>query len=207
VVSGTGGVVSGPGGTTSGTACTGEASTTSYLDNGTLCGFTWTAMNKDGDNMDIAGQTIDPPCTMDDGSDCFTGGTICATATVPANDADTNAYSGVMIGWNVSQGSSGGAVGTWTSSGTGITVNYTATGGTGEIRIILQSGGTDYCAIATASGQSLPFSSFVKECWDGGVGTPAFSVGSPVKALLLQLNGTDAAQTVTNFCLNSVTMN
>ena len=204
VATGTGGVATGTGGSTA-AACTGEPSTTSYMDNGTLCGFAWTAMNKAG-TAEIPGQSIDPACTMSDGSDCFTGGVICATAEIPANDAATEAYSGVMIGWNVAQARSGGAEGNWTSSGTGVTVTYTATGGTGEVRVILQSAGTDYCAIAT-SGTPIPFSSFVKECWDGGAGTPTFTVGSPVKALLLQLNGTDAAaQSVTSFCLDSVTM-
>lgn len=198
VNTGAGGTVNtGAGGTVAGPAnCTGTtfSPVEGFADNGTLCGYAWTATNGQG-------ETIDPPCGT--AGPCFTGSTLCATASIPAN-ADP-VYTGVMIGWNVGQESGAASAGTWTATGTGLTVNYTATGATGEVRIIIQSGGSDYCAPMASSGQMIPWSGFTQSCWQAG--GAAFTAGSPVTAVAVQINGADMAQTVSNFCLDSVTVN
>jgi len=199
VPGGAGGAPTGSGGGT-GAACEATATNNGYMDNGTLCGYAWTAVNGEG-------EPIDPPCTTSDGSDCFMGATICASAEIPANDPENSVYTGAMVGWNVGQPSGTSTAGTWVATGTGITVNYTATGATGEVRVMVQSGSTDYCAVAT-SGQAIPWASFTKECWTGGAMSPAFSAGSPIKAIVVQVNGSDtAAQSVSALCLESVTVN
>ena len=190
---GSGGAAPGSGGGSTTIECTGAATASGYMDNGTLCGYAWTASNMEG-------ETITPPCGS--AGPCFED-TLCADATIPPN-ADP-VYTGVMIGWNVAQASGASTTQTWTSSGAGITVNFAAPAATGEVRVIIQSGGTDYCAPMVTSGTALTWSDFATECW-GTTGTP-FTVGSPITAIAVQINGSDAEQTVSGFCLNSVAMN
>jgi hypothetical protein len=108
-----------------------------------------------------------------------------------------------MIGWNVAQNPTGGTAFTWNATGTGITVDYTATGISGDVRVIIQSGGKDYCAKVTTSGTSLPWNQFSVACWDGG--GEAFAAGGAITAIALQANSTASLQTFTNFCLDGVT--
>ena len=159
-----------------------------------MCGYAWTT------GWD--GATVVPACDMTVGS-CFeaAGAELCATGTIPAS-ADP-AYPGMMIGWNAQQDDMGGANATWTASGAGLTATFTATGATGQTRIVIQSGATDYCANAT-SGMAIPWSGFTVGCWE--VGGAAFSAGMPVTALGIQVNSTDAAQSV-DLCVTGVTVN
>ncbi len=191
VVSGTGGVVSGTGGGATAVTCTGAATSDGYMDNGTLCGYAWTSA--------YDGAEIDPPCGS---GACFTGAEVCASGTIPAN---STVYPGAMIGWNVAQASGSSTSGTWTATGSGITVNFTNGGATGEMRVLIQSGGTDYCAPNATSGQMIPWSGFTVGCWEAG--GAAFSAGSAVDAIAVQINGSDAAQTFSNFCISSVAVN
>lgn len=196
-VSGTGGtVVGGTGGSTPiGANCSATAWTANngYADNGTMCGFAWTT------GWD--GATVTPPCGT--AGPCFeTAGTeLCLDATIPAS-ADPM-YPGAMIGWNVGQAVDSATPGNWTATGTGLTANFTATGATGQARVVIQSGATDYCA-NVVSGMTVPWSGFTVGCWEAG--GAAFSAGMPVKAVAVQINSTDAAQTV-NLCLTSITNN
>lgn len=194
---GAGGAVVGAGGADAGPGCSATSFTVSnmsYIDNGKFCGYAWTAAYEDG------GATIEPPCPAA-GGDCFTG-TICATAVIPANEAPV--YPGVMIGWNVAQKSSGGTEGTFADDFTSITPTFTTTGVTGQVRVVLQSGtGTDYCADAT-SGTAIPRAGFSKGCWDAATAVP-LPAGTPIKTLLLQVNGSDdAAQPNAEFCLTDL---
>lgn len=195
---GAGGAVVGAGGAAdAGPGCSATAFTVSnmsYIDNGKFCGYAWTAAYAKG------GATIEPPCPAA-GGDCFTG-TICATADIPANDATENVYPGVMIGWNVAQKSSGGAVGNFTGDFSSITPTFTTSGVTGEVRLVVQSGNTDYCATAK-SGTAIPRSGFAENCWDAAGSTP-LPAGTPIKAILLQVNGSDAAQPNAEFCLTDL---
>ncbi len=207
VPAGSGGVPagSGGGGSTTVMCTTGGAETLNgYIDNGTMCGYAWTGMNKNA-GAAIPGQSIDPPCGTATGAVCFTGATVCATAEIPANDPP--AYSGVMIGWNVSQANGSDTAGTWNATGTGITVTFNDGGATGVVRVLVQSAGTDYCADAAASPATFTWAQFKKECYNATPGA-AFAAGSPVTAIAVQVNGSDtAAQSLTDFCLTSVALN
>src|SRR5690606_30677470 len=118
VQTGTGGTVqTGTGGTTGGPVTCSAASWTvseGYADNGQMCGYAWTAPY-------AAGGEITPPCGT--AGPCFTGTTLCASGSIPAEAMES--YPGIMIGWNVSQDSAGGAAGAWTATGSGVTVNFT----------------------------------------------------------------------------------
>ncbi len=164
-----------------------------YADNGTLCGYAFSAT--------FDGGMITPNCGS---GSCFEGSALCASAMLPPEDEGV-AYPGVLIGWNVAQSTDGGPPQTWTVSGTGITVDYTATGATQPARLVVRSGGTDYCADAVTSGVAVPWSSFATECWAPG-GT-SLSVGAPISNLVLQLNATNSTQNVTQFCLDDVVVN
>lgn len=194
---GAGGTAQGAGGADTGPGCTATAFTVSnmsYIDNGTFCGYAWTAAYESG------GATIEPPCPSA-GGNCFTGD-ICATAVIPANDPPD--YPGVMIGWNIAQKSSGGTEGTFTGDFSSITPTFTTTGVTGEVRLVVQSGNTDYCAAAT-SGKAISRGTFAKSCWDDAEAVP-LPAGTPIKTILLQVNGADAAQPAVEFCLTGLTV-
>jgi hypothetical protein len=188
----TGGAV-GTGGTTA-VACTGAATLDGYLDNGTMCGYAWTA--------GYDGGTIDPPCGT--AGPCFTGATICATGELAAADDTAMTYPGIMIGWNVSQASGATTSGTWAATGTGLTPTFTVTGATGDVRLVVQTAGGDYCAKAT-SGTAIPWASFVTNCWTGGTPQTPLPAGAAIKAVAVQVNSSTAAQSITNFCLTSIT--
>jgi hypothetical protein len=164
-----------------------------FADNGTLCGYAWTATNGEG-------ETIDPPC----GSDaCFTDD-ICATGSLPANDADAGSYTGIMIGWNVAQAEGSSSSSSWKATGAGITVSYTKNAAaTGEVRVMVQAGGKDFCAPDVASGTSLDWSDFSVECWEGGDQSPKLTAGTEIDAIAIQLNGDTAAQDY-ELCLTDV---
>lgn len=202
-VTGSGGAV-GSGGTPvvgsggappAGVTCSGAGFTVSdgYVDNGTTCGYAFT--------VSWDGATADPPCA---GGVCFEGaGTeLCATGNIPAT-ADPM-YPGMGIGFNAKQGSDGAAEQVWTTTGTGVTVNYTATGATGPVRVVLVNGTTGYCAAATP-GAMIPWASFNTACWDDS--GSAFSAGMPITSIQLQVNSDVAAQPSVNVCLTDLTIN
>ncbi len=167
-----------------------------YYDNGTMCGYAWTT--------GFDGGTIDPACGL---NACFIGATLCASGSIPANDTVNNIYPGIAIGWNVAQGSGAPIVSNYTTTGIGITVNFTVTGVTGEVRVALQaSDGHDYCATAT-SGTAIPWTSFKTNCWAGGTQQDPLPASSAIRAIVVQLFGADTPQTITDFCVNSVVNN
>lgn len=161
-----------------------------------MCGYGWTGTNG-------RGETIDPPCGATD--PCFESN-LCATAVVPANDPDNGVYTGVMLGWSVGESTAGQSSTPWAATGSGITVSYTATGAAGDVQVVLNSGDVEYCA-SVVSGVPLSRSDFSVGCWAGGANSPSFAVGNPLSAIVLQINGTDEEQTITQSCLDGVTNN
>jgi len=191
-------VSQGAGGTTAGEtiSCMATAFTigaSAYVDNGTICGYPWTASNKQG-------EVIDPPCGT---GACFEGTTICASGTLPATDPETETYTGVMIGVNAQTGSDG-TEGTWSATGK-IAVTWSGGGLTGEARLMLQATDGDYCVANAKSGTSYSISQFVQECWEGGAQAPAVAAGDEIKAIVVQYNGSTAEETFTDFCITDIT--
>jgi len=199
---GTGGAVVGvgTGGATSGGSICGEPAgftiASGYVNNGEICGFAWTATNG-------VGETIDPPCGTE--GVCFTENTICASgeipAIVPATDTEEGKYSGVMIGIDAQTSSE--ETSTWTASGS-FGMKWTAGGTTGEARLLIQTAGGDYCVANAKSGTTYSISEFVKECWDGGKQSPPLTAATAVKAVALQINGDDTAQTFSDLCVTEL---
>jgi len=197
---GTGGTIVGVGtggATDSGPVCGEPAGTMiagGYINNGEICGFAWTATNDEG-------ETIVPPCG--DGGVCFSGTEICASGTIPANDATTESYTGIMIGINAQQKNDDSAEGTWTASGS-LGLKWTAGGATGEPRILIQTSGGDYCVPNAKSGTTYSITEFVKECWEGGKQSPALTAATAVKGIALQINGDDTEQTFDGLCITDI---
>ena len=162
-----------------------------YVDNGTICGYGWTATNG-------ATETVDPPCGT--AGPCFMADDLCTSGTLPATDAATETYTGIMIGINAKADAK--TKSTWSAAGS-IAVSWTAGGLTGEARVMLQSAGTDYCIANAVSGMSYPISSFKTACW-GTTGT-ALAAGAAIDSIVVQYNGTDVDETFTDFCITGVT--
>lgn len=161
-----------------------------YVDNGTICGYGWTATNG-------TTETIDPPCGS---GACFMADDLCTSGTLTATDTTAMTYTGVMIGINAKADAKGKS--TWSAAGS-IAVSWTAGGLTGEARVMLQVGTTDYCIANAVSGMSYPISSFKTECW-GATGT-ALAAGAAVDSIVVQYNGIDVPEDFTDFCITGVT--
>lgn len=164
-----------------------------YADMGHFCGFAYVV------GMD--GATANPPC-----SDCFDGDTsLCISGQVPAFDDPV--YPFFVLGWNVSQlRDSSGIPGGAAPSAESIAVEFSISGYTGPVRLMLRSdnNGPSYCVEGVVSGQAIPWEEFRTECWEGGQGF-AFQ-GDALDAIELHLPSTAAPQTFTNFCLTGVTV-
>jgi hypothetical protein len=103
-------------------------------------------------------------------------------------------YSGfAMLGWNVSQAMAGGAAMTWPvpASG-GVTVTVDNIDNT-PLRVQLQ--GTDphsaadrWCA-PLVSGQEIPWTSFVTNCWTGGTPQTPLAAGTPIQQAAILVPG------------------
>lgn len=199
-VAGVGGATTSSGGATSGGADCSASSftvTDNHVDNGTLCGYAWTGFNDQDKEGVTPRATITPACGEDP---CFEGTSICASGTIPAS-ADP-VYPGVMIGWSM-QNTSGDET-PWTSSGSGLSLTFATGGATGPTKITIESGSKQYCAY-TSSGVSVPWGDFTVDCWDAG--GAAFSVGTEIDAIILQIDSIDTAQTFSDFCLTGAATN
>ena len=183
-VAGAGGTVAGAGGSTAGQVDSTFA-TDGYGTSGAWSGYLFTAND--------AMTTVSPACP----TPCFVGAgaKLCASGSVGATYG-----SFAMIGYNVNQNVSGTAPATWTTTGTGISVNVSNPGQT-PMRIKVTVGTTDYCTdLSTAGGaQTKVWADFKTMCWGtAGVVLPA---GSAITSVALQVPGTEAAATPYNFCV------
>jgi hypothetical protein len=86
----------------------------------------------------------------------------------------------------------------------GLTATFSATGATGVTRLVVASGGSDYCA-EVASGDFVPWSGFTVECWEQG--GASLSAGSPISQVGVQLNAASLSQNITDFCIESIVVN
>ena len=107
-------------------------------------------------------------------------------------------YSGfAMLGWNVAQSEDGAAAGTWAVPATGgVTVTVANPGGT-PLRLQLQGTdphtGTDRWCVALTSGQEVPWTSFVTNCWTGGTPQTPLTAGAQIEQAAILVPGTMAS--------------
>lgn len=105
----------------------------------------------------------------------FTGDDICVSGTV-GQAVSNNSVWGAGFGFNVNQDEPEGDVETWNANAMGISgfrFNLSAMpSGTG-LRLVYQSGGTDYCVAITSSGtKTVRFADTAEACWGSGGGAP-----------------------------------
>jgi hypothetical protein len=153
-----------------------------YVSAGPWSGYGFTA-------TDPGAATITPDCS----TTCtppFTGDTFCMSGKVTGRSD----YSGfAMLGWNVSQAMSGGAAMTWAvppSGGVTITVdNIDNT----PLRVQLQGtdphSSTDRWCAPLMSGQEIPWTSFVTNCWAGGNPQTPLTAGTPIQQAAILVPG------------------
>jgi hypothetical protein len=206
----TGGTASNPTGGVNSSNPTGGAATGTCPGSGSLTmkaggfvtgsgwsGYGWTAATPKGTS------TASPV----DFSTCPAATTaLCASGNVAA----MSDYSGTgMIGLNLNQAEGSSTTGSYTPTGSGVTVNVTNSGGS-AVRVQIQAPGGDtdatkrWCATLTTFGSpvTIPWSSFNTKCWDGS-GT-AYTAGTALQAVIILVPGGNSAAVSWNLCLNSV---
>jgi hypothetical protein len=158
---------------------------------------------------DALGTTITPPTTNTYG----TCGTTCSLTAmgmvVIANAANSySTYAG--IGFNLGQDQAGGAgtPPTITPMGSGLTISFTASTGSLQLRAQISDGtsaGTWCYTITGTSPVTIPYSSFNTKCYDTPVDGTAYAK-NPISAFQLQVAGGAAAGSYT-IALTGVTEN
>jgi hypothetical protein len=155
--------------------------TNGFVSAGPWAGYGFTA-------TDPGAATIVPDCS----SSCtppFSGSSFCMHGTVTGR-ADYTGFA--MLGWNVAQ-ADGGAAGTWPvpASG-GITVTVSNPGMT-DLRLQLQGtdphSGSDRWCVDLTSGQMVPWTSFVTNCWTGGTPQTPLTAGTPIQQAAILVPG------------------
>lgn len=211
---GTTGGDTGAGGAAAGVTCMGTSGdiTTNYVDNGTICGYAYTAA---WDTATVTPEEFDDTAT----SLCVTGS---VPAEVPAVDDVAGVYPGLAIGFGVKE--KGTTKETWIVAGTSITINAVIEGvnatDDGAIRFMFEPttappatdegssidvGYAYWLPAGTTFPVTVPFTDFTSLPWSGA-GTAV--TGKEVAKFAVQIGGREAgAQTITNFCLSSVTVN
>jgi hypothetical protein len=138
---------------------------------------------------DALGTTITPGTSMTYAS-CGTTCSLTATGSVIIANA-ANSYSTYAgIGFNLNQPSSGGAATpTVVPQGSGLTITFTASTGTDQLRAQITDGTTNYCYVITGSSPvTIPWTSFNTKCYDPTPdGTPYNK--QPISAFQLQVAG------------------
>jgi hypothetical protein len=151
---------------------------------------------------DPGAATITPDCGGGSCNPPFTGSTFCMQGTVTGR-ADYTGFA--MLGWNVNQEDSvNNIANTWAvpaSGGVIVTVNNP---GNTELRLQLQgtdphSGADRWCA-PLVSGQLVPWSSLLTNCWTGGTPQNALTPGTPIQQAAIIVPGLQSDLPF-NFCI------
>jgi hypothetical protein len=146
--------------------------------------------------------TISPTCGT--GGACFmsAGAAVCASGTVAA---DTTYNSGALLGWNINQAMSTSSASTTVApvatTGTGLTISFTGT--TTNVRVQITDGTTNWCANATGTMMTIPWTMFNTKCWDPSSGM-AYTAGTPITAVQLVMPADSMMARPFNWCLVSI---
>jgi hypothetical protein len=194
-----------------------------------MTGFAYVAGGTLG--MDSTGTPLttftDPTCPLGDGQ--LTGGNgqgCTATAWTSAGDADAICITGTIPAltacptncsaadtdfdytedWGAQVGVAAGATATATIGGSysSIAVTFIGTPG-GSVRLQVNVGSTNYCVGNYVSGDVVPASSLVTDCYTTG-GTPLPSLAS-VNQVVLSIVSAPVTETFTSFCMTGISFN
>jgi hypothetical protein len=135
---------------------------------------------------------------------CLDATALCATGTTAVTNASGSIWGaglGLHLNQAVATSAASPAVSTYAATGTGISYVLSDLPPQG-MRLIIDDGGTDYCAPLGAASGTVYWASFNTACWNGS-GTSLG--GPPATATHVQFQVTaDKAATPFNFCVTSV---
>jgi hypothetical protein len=110
---------------------------------------------------------------------------------------------GAGIGVNLDQDVSGTGSGACAATGSGITYALSGSLPPQGMRIIIDSGGADYCAPLSAPSGSVPWSAFNTACWQPGSGMSLS--GPPAQATHVEFQvDTSSSSGAFDFCVTAL---
>jgi hypothetical protein len=145
-----------------------------------------------------------PPATPGSSSATLGMTGVCITGTVGSvgNPPQYSVNWGCGVGFNIDQAMGANPPANAVAlPGSGITVTTSAVPACTTARVILDNGGTDYCAPLT-SGTMIPWSTFNTKCWDG-TGTAMSGAPTSAKVRVQFVTAMTACQ-FSNFCITAV---
>src|SRR5664280_425444 len=166
-----------------GDAATGDVINDGYITAGPWMGYGFTA-------TDPGAATITPDCSGGSCNPPFTGSTFCMQGTVTGRTD----YTGfAMLGWNVNQDPVNSTALTWAVPATGGVILTVTNPGNTQLRLQLQgtdphSGSDRWCAPLT-SGQLIPWTSLLTNCWTGGSPQNALTPGTMIQQAAIIVPG------------------
>lgn len=154
-----------------------------YVTTGPWAGYGFTATDPGAAQIvpDCGGNACNPP---------FVGKNFCMHGTVTGR-MDYTGFA--MLGWNVNQDTAGGAQSTWPVPATGGIVVTVDNPSNIPLRVQLQgtnphSSGDRWCA-RLVSGQLIPWSSLLTNCWAGGTPQNPLTPGTPIQQAAIIVPG------------------
>jgi hypothetical protein len=128
---------------------------------------------------------------------------LCASGSVGM----TADYSGTgLVGFNLNQAQGGTPLPVTPTGATGLTINFTNTGGSPlRVQLLGPTGDTvatdRWCSTLTATTGpvTIPWAMFNTQCWEGGMGT--VYAKQPIKAIQLVVPGSNTAAIPFNMCI------
>jgi hypothetical protein len=209
-----GGAGGAAGGSSGSTTLIGTTTFSKGAATGDLTGYGWVALGADDSlTSPTCGAAKDPitkasPCTTTtvwskDTALCLTG-SIPALSNPPLSTEYTTNW-GVQVGVNSTTEPSGKLGKSFSTIA--IKFSGTPTSARAVIHLAGDPAATSYCFDAIKSGDVMDLSKFNTECWSGGKGS-AFSASSAanIDKVSLQISSTSSAITVTDFCMDSITL-
>jgi len=128
----------------------------------------------------------------------------CAAGTTTAVNPPSYSYYGAAIGINL-----GPSVGTadptpFQLTGTGISIQLSNLPSSGA-RVLLNSGGTDYCAVLKTASQTFTWADFSPDCYDTPPTMAALAAAPATPHIAVQVVSGTAASSF-NFCIEKLTL-
>jgi hypothetical protein len=169
-----------------------------YITAGPWTGYGFTA-------TDPGAAMIIPDCASGTCSPAFTGSSFCMKGTVTGRPD----YTGfAMLGWNLNQAATAGASQlTWAVPSSGGVIVTVDNPGATVLRVQLQGtnphDGSDRWCAALTSGQLIPWSSFVTNCWQGGTPQNPLTPGTMLQQGSIIVPGT-LAELPFDLCLTNL---
>jgi len=146
------------------------------------------------------GSVVSPECNEEGTAPCFdnAGPELCVGGAVALSYGAR-----IELGWYLDQAAEPpNPPGTWALEGSGVAVDVHRVEPSTPLRVALYSDtGGYWCAELPASGKGvIPWTSFVPECYPGGMDKTPVPPGTPIERLVLQVVGSEVVRRTGEFC-------